>query len=377
MRLGELLVNKGLITQAQLKEALEAQLIYGGHLGTCLIEMSHVTEAALGRVLTEVTGAEYAAPEVFEDIPKYVIGLLSEKLVEKHVAVPFRLRDRTLDVAMVDPKNLLALDELSFASGHRLQPWISPEVRLFQAMERYYDIPRRLRYVTLCRQIDDGSSKGAVPMVALSSAHDLFAPKTPVRTRSAPPAAAPAAAPARQTATAVATAPPPRAATSAGRDLLERLSQQIAAVDNRERLAEIVLEFTAGHMARCILFKVKGPTASIWKTAGVSIDAVRANLTFELTSEPVFGLLEGEDVYRGPIPAEARFRGFYDALGMVMPGQALVLPVHLDDRLVVIFYGDDGPEGEIRGETEVYRRLMKKLGIALNINMLKRKILAV
>src|SRR5262245_19131447 len=55
---------------------------------------------------------------------------------------------------MIDPRNLPALDELSFAAGTRIVPWISPEARIFQVMERYYDIPRRQRYIAVCQDLD-------------------------------------------------------------------------------------------------------------------------------------------------------------------------------------------------------------------------------
>src|SRR6185436_16473348 len=61
-----------------------------------------------------------------------------------------------LDVAMIDPKIPKALEELREASGFAIRSWIAPEVRIFEAMERYYDVPRRVRYVTLCRTLDRG-----------------------------------------------------------------------------------------------------------------------------------------------------------------------------------------------------------------------------
>jgi hypothetical protein len=153
MKLGEILIRKGLIEQAQLKEALDAQLIFGGHLGTCLMELGYVTEQNLATVLGEAHEVGVAPAGWYENIPKFVTSV-DDRLAERHLAIPFRLQDRQIDVAMVNPKDLMARDELSFASGYKIRSLVAPEARVFQALERYYDIPRRLRYVTLCKQID-------------------------------------------------------------------------------------------------------------------------------------------------------------------------------------------------------------------------------
>src|SRR5262245_46303302 len=120
MRLGEVLLAKKIITAAHLKEALDAQLIFGGHLGTCLIELGCLTEDQLGQALQESFGIPCATHQMFQDIPRGVISAIPERFVEKHLAIPFRRDEKILNVAMVDPKDLAALDELAFASGSKI-----------------------------------------------------------------------------------------------------------------------------------------------------------------------------------------------------------------------------------------------------------------
>jgi len=160
MKLGERFIQQGLLTQAQLEAALKAQLIFGGHLGTVLLEFGHVDEHTLGKTLAKIFNVDYAPPNLFTDIPKTIIDLVPKRLVEKHHAVPFDKRDRHLAVAMIDPKDLQAIDEISFATGHTIHPWVAPEARIFQVMERYYDLPRRHRYISVCQTLD---AEGAAP----------------------------------------------------------------------------------------------------------------------------------------------------------------------------------------------------------------------
>jgi len=153
LRLGEVLIQKNLINQAQLKQALDAQLIYGGHLGTCLVELGFVDVDRLGQVLAEKFKVSSANRERILKIDPKVVGTLSAKLVAKHEVIPFGLTNRILHVAMINPKNLLALDELSFASGFKIEAWIAPEILILRAMEHYYGIPRRLRHITMSGQL--------------------------------------------------------------------------------------------------------------------------------------------------------------------------------------------------------------------------------
>lgn len=154
IKIGELLVRRGVIDNDQLDRALNAQLVYGGHLGTCLIEQGFIREPDLGQALSDIYRVPYAAIDAMNDIPGPVIDCLPRKLIEKHSLVPLRIVSGVLDVAMIDPKNIHGLDEAAFVSGLKTSPWVAPEIRIFQAMERYYSVPRRLRFIALCRELD-------------------------------------------------------------------------------------------------------------------------------------------------------------------------------------------------------------------------------
>ena len=148
-KLGEFLIEKGIIDPTQLKRALDVQLIYGGHLGTCLVELGFADVDELGQVLSEQFRVGHAAREKLQAIDPSVIALIPARLADRHQVVPFDLVERLLHVAIVDPRNLLALDEVAFVSGHRVEAWIAPEILVHRALERYYGVPRKLRHITV------------------------------------------------------------------------------------------------------------------------------------------------------------------------------------------------------------------------------------
>jgi GAF domain-containing protein len=148
-RFGEYLVQQGLIHETQLAQALERQVTIGGRLGTNLVELGFISEQALTQALSRHLKMAPAPPEVFDKITDDVLKQLPRELVQRHGAVPFTREGRTLCVAMADPSELAALDELTFAAGCAVKPFVAPEAKVQEALEKYYDLARPLRYVTV------------------------------------------------------------------------------------------------------------------------------------------------------------------------------------------------------------------------------------
>ncbi|HET6278736.1 MAG TPA: hypothetical protein VFG08_08125, partial [Candidatus Polarisedimenticolia bacterium] len=157
----------------------------------------------------------------------------------------------------------------------------------------------------------------------------------------------------------------------------DRIADLFCAADDVETIARIVLDQTVRKLERCILFNVKGTTAILWGSRGLNLNQDKAaKVRMAITREPVFHLFLDEGAYRGPLPEEVGYQNFYNMLEMDRPNEVLVMPVHLEDRLVAILYGDSGDREEIAGATEDFRLMVRKLAIALNLVVLKRKIRA-
>src|SRR5262245_14040100 len=101
-RLGEILIARGRLTAAQLHQALTAQLVFGGHLGTSLLEMGLIDEQTLGETLSHISGAGYADFDTLSRVPYAVVRSLPAGLVQKHKVIPLRLEGRVLHLAMID-----------------------------------------------------------------------------------------------------------------------------------------------------------------------------------------------------------------------------------------------------------------------------------
>jgi len=366
MKFGEFLVKKGLVSREQLQQALDAQLIYGGHLGTCLIEKGWAREDEIGDALAEAFGMRYISKENLEQIPRYVIAKLPAKVTQKHLVVPFRLEGKKLSAAMIDPKNLQAIDEISFVAGCTLEAWIAPEARILQALERYYGIPRTTRYLSLCDMLDTEKLE-----LQPASGHALT-----TGTGDGPTYAATtlSSSPVSTLAVQEALDPEPLNATA---DPLREVDDWLCGAESRESVAQVVLECASRWTERSVLFAVKEGMASLWQARGLGMDSVdAAAVRFEIAKEPLFGLPRGKSCYRGPVPNEIANTRFFRDLQIGPPREMLVTPVHLHDHLVTFFYGDGGLEGRVHGSTETHLRLMGKLALAMNLLSVKQKIRA-
>ncbi|MBJ6748814.1 GspE/PulE/PilB domain-containing protein [Geomonas anaerohicana] len=165
MRLGEMLVQAGKITAAQLDETLKGQAIFGGRFGTNLVEMGYLDELDLAEFLSQKIGVAYAAPAELLDIPQHIIKLIPFDYVKKYKVVPIALNNRKVTLAMVDPTDLHAIDEIAFATGYIIVPVVAAELRIVTAMEKYYGIKREVRYISV-----EGGSRGRAKHHATHSA---------------------------------------------------------------------------------------------------------------------------------------------------------------------------------------------------------------
>ncbi len=142
MRLGDLLVRNLMITEPQLDVALGIQKDANKKLGAVLIEQGWLTEEQLYRVLEEQYDIPYLDLNTTYIDPK-VPKLISESVAKKHHVIPVRLDKNVLTVAMADPLDMIAKDDIRIITGMEVAPVISPGLDIDKAINRYYDASER------------------------------------------------------------------------------------------------------------------------------------------------------------------------------------------------------------------------------------------
>jgi type IV pilus assembly protein PilB len=136
-KLGEILVRESLITQDQLRETLEYQRANGGRLGSNLVRLGFVSDD----VVTAVLSRQYGVPSINLDlfqIDNDVIKLISEDVAMKYSVLPISKVGATLTLAMADPTNVFAMDDIKFMTGLNVEPVIASETSIQLAIAKYY-----------------------------------------------------------------------------------------------------------------------------------------------------------------------------------------------------------------------------------------------
>ena len=137
-RIGELLVRENLISLAQLKRAQADQRTTGKRLSYSLARLGILGERELADFLSEQYGVPWMNLTDFEIDPK-VIGLVPKAIASKHAAIPVQRAGSTLLVAMADPSNIYAIDDIKFITNLNVEPVVSTEGAIEDAIARYYD----------------------------------------------------------------------------------------------------------------------------------------------------------------------------------------------------------------------------------------------
>ncbi len=149
--LGEILVRAKAVTPRQLDDAISNQVIYGGRLGTNLLDLEYITEPVLANFLSVQWGTPTIAPQAYAKIHTAVAKLLPKAIAERTLTVPVVLKDKVLHVVMADPGNVEAQDEVRFATGYKLHVYVAPEVRVYYLLNKLYGTKRDARFVELSR----------------------------------------------------------------------------------------------------------------------------------------------------------------------------------------------------------------------------------
>jgi hypothetical protein len=218
-------------------------------------------------------------------------------------------------------------------------------------MERHYGIPRRQRYLKI--------RNASLADRAAGSARGL--PRRPASEGTL------------RTATPGSAAADPSNAAELPR--LGEYSRRMSEVRDHGELGEVILDFAAERMQRCILFHVEQDRAGIANWRGVQFGKrTIERVSLPLEPDSIFALALEEPCFHGALPREFDCSKYYGQLGIEVPREVLVAPIYGESQLEAVLYGDGGREGKVAGPTETYRLLLDEVSLALRMLASRRQL---
>jgi hypothetical protein len=348
VRLGELLLGERRIRPEQLAEALESQVVYGGRLGTNLVELGVLSEQALAEAL----GRLHRMPHVFGDVvpaPEALL-LVPAKIADDKDVVPLRVDSTRISLAVMSPKDLATLDMVAFKTGKRVFPIVMPELRINMLLRQHYRAIRPLRGVDSYRP---GPRKAPTKPASLGDlmseeeftsmyAERASGPK-PALSAPAPMAFAPPETEILLEADMIVEpeetleAPPPPPLTFA------QAQAALAQSQDREAVATNVLRFAMSKFKRALLLSVHRDIVSGWRAMGQGVHERKLKtLALSLGAPSSFKLVrDTSSHFIGQVKDPQGL--FYPALGEGAPTTAVMMPLLARGKVVHILYVDNGP----------------------------------
>lgn len=382
IRLGELLLEKNLLTQAQLEEALQAQVIFGGKLGTVLIEMGLISEDKLAEVLAILVNVPCVKPGQLQNIPDAVIQIISPELAEKHKVLPLAVNGKKLTLAMAEPHDLKSIDEIAFRTGYIIQPVLALEVRLVFALEKYYDVKRAMRYITPPQPVREDRSQTPIfhtpdgQVLAEETDEDLGQPGSEqIYQKSTPKQQEDCGAALQEGVEELAEA-------DVIEDLLDEettlasTARALVKSSGRNDVADAIIHYLGAHYARAALFMVVAGQVTGWRSAKKGT-AIAGFDQFQLPlSEPsvLKTAVESNSYFLGPIPQNGANLALTSFLGKPAPTTALLLPMSMLGRVVGLIYVDDEGVDLSQAILDI-QQLVGKALLAFELLILQNKIL--
>src|SRR6185503_9342264 len=185
VKIGEMLLKAGYISQEQLNEALEHQKKNGGKIGYNLVKLGFVKEEDITQLLSEQYGVPSINLRHFE-IDESVIQLIPSEVAQKYLVIPVNRTGATLTIAMADPTNVFAMDDIKFMTGYNVEPVVASEVALREAIDQYYGSSHALELKKVMDEMAETSEQSAEALEVLEEDEELDVHRLEAATEEAP-----------------------------------------------------------------------------------------------------------------------------------------------------------------------------------------------
>ena len=178
-RLGELLIQSGVITPEQLEQALAAQREEKALVGEILVRLGFLRPGDLGAALAQQHGVPFVALET-QDVDSQVALFLPEAFCRKMLIVPFRVADGTLSLAMAAPDDLWAISEAEQLGGYQVEPYVASPASILRLLDRTFDRKLLMRQTIIDMRFDELKRGGTTKKSELLAADGVDSADAPV-----------------------------------------------------------------------------------------------------------------------------------------------------------------------------------------------------
>ena len=338
MKLGTLLLRDGVISLSQLETALRAQVLYGGRLGTNLVELDFIDLDTLGSYLAAILDVPLATLAAFEAADPAIIEWFGADLADLYTAFPLGYEADTPDVlgiVFADPTNHPVMEQLATQCAKPITPYVAPELRLFYHLEKHYGLSRKARFVrTGSRQsgpFDDRRRTQAPAGMEMPPAV-RFVPKKKKKRAST-----------EQGTTAPQT--PQSLAQVQTCVSYKEACELIDSAEHRDQIGEALVGYAVGRFGAAAVFLLRDANALGWRVYSMSKDAASTNI--DQLGLPLGGAsvleacYDSGNPYRGGSPSAGRpiEQRLWQALGTTdQPDEMFVVPVKVRQRVVNLIY---------------------------------------
>jgi hypothetical protein len=293
-------------TPQELQAALQTQSIFGGRLGTNLLELGIVEGRQLALALSRIHGIPCL--EDATEPEEEALSSLPAELVEKFEVIPIHADDRRLRVAIADPRNLSSLDDLAFATGKRIEVMVAPEARLWTLMRRHYGIEKTLRGLAMDDDLEAAPGRDAAFGRAIDERTRIISHDEALR-------------------------------------LIDQIEDPVV-------LSALLVRGAASSVGRAVFLKAHADRAVAWLGSGRLLDRDIRGAEVALGGEgTLFGAAHAlRAPVLAPVTPSRETARFFQQLDGPLPMNAYVAPVLLRGRAVALLYADLGPGGTLRDE---------------------------
>jgi hypothetical protein len=424
-KIGEVLVRGGHLTQEGLEEALDWQVLYGGRLGTNLLELRLVEEEQLARALGKQLGAEVAWGQLAVDLA--LVSAIPRHIADRHEMVPWKLEKRRIKVLCCEIK-LQELDQVSYKTGRTCVPVIAPEFRVYQLLRAHYQATRQMRALDFGVVPEEGreqrrkrkekeggrSLEPAPELIDEGAFNEIYNQVVQGRAAAAAAAAAPPAPqpeeeqiqslpddaileelpldaiigePAEEVPpqrdgeepplkeVSWEDVPAPAAAPARDESPLDfkQALRALEGVSDRDAIAHVVLRASRSKAARALLLQVQGGVALGWDGLGEGTENAR-QVALPLSTESAFSLVaRTRSHYLGPLQKTPMNIRFLATLGKRVPLSSLIFPVLHKGRVSYMLYLDNGHRQQAPTDVGEMLILSQRIGQTVEALVGKRK----